>query len=316
MTLMIDKDLRNEIGAAPPRLVSGIDAKNLEDFVHGCAVEFRIGEIFVPGSAKDEAGSADHPRERHALGEGATAVIRTLESFQLDSQHTAVVFPVSSVSLQGLLMTNPGHVDPGYKGSLHVTVINMGRQPFLLRKGDRLLRALIFDLSREVASPYEKRSTAPGTPARAGSVGLSRLRDKLLMRTISTLEGMRTPKQGSASPGPVTGELLSTLSPDFLSVSSRGAAAAKREIDGAMRASAIWQFALPAIVAGLTAFGTAWLTNNSLTNQFSERLATVEAVKASDRISKLEGDFANEKRMTELETRLQKVEGSGASRAP
>lgn len=124
MALMIDTDLRAQVGAA--QLMDGVDLTNLAKQVRGCAVEMRIGDIFRPGSDPQKPGSAGHPRERYALSEGETAVVRTIESFKLGDSHTALVLPVSSVSLQGLLMTNPGQVDPGYHGQLHVTVMRYG----------------------------------------------------------------------------------------------------------------------------------------------------------------------------------------------
>src|SRR5262245_59218383 len=137
MSLMVDTDLRPRIGAQSAELVQGVKPDELEKQVHGCAVELRIGDIFRPGTEPTKPGSADFPREGLVVSEGETAVIRTIESFKLSSAHTALVLPVSSVSLQGLLMTNPGQVDPGYEGHVYVTVINMGRQPYLLKRGDR-----------------------------------------------------------------------------------------------------------------------------------------------------------------------------------
>jgi dCTP deaminase len=152
MSLVLDTDLRREISANPPNLVVGVKSSNLQTQIHGCAVELRIGGIFRPGTEPNKAGSASKPRRDIVLKEGETAVLQTLESFDLDDSHTALVFPISSVCLKGLLMTNPGHVDPGYKGQLHVTVINMGREPYPLKSGDRLLRALIFKLTSNVST--------------------------------------------------------------------------------------------------------------------------------------------------------------------
>jgi dCTP deaminase len=153
MALMIDTNLRVDVLANPARLVVGVDPARVNRQVHGCAVEIRIGNIYRPGTESKKPGSVDTPRTSYSLEEGETAVIGTMESFALDERHTAIVFPISSMSLKGLLMTNPGHVDPGFKGKLHVTVINMGREPFSLKMGDRLLRALIFDLGGPVATP-------------------------------------------------------------------------------------------------------------------------------------------------------------------
>ena len=43
-------------------------------------------------------------------------------------------------------MTNPGHVDPGYEGPLHCTVINMGHESYSLINGQPIMRVLFFEL--------------------------------------------------------------------------------------------------------------------------------------------------------------------------
>lgn len=237
-------------------------------------------------------------------------MVRTIESFKLDDSHAALVLPVSSVSLQGLLMTNPGQVHPGYQGKLHVTVINMGRQPFMLKKGDRLLHALIFKLDQPVSSSYPAPTAAPGTasPTKAPSRC-----DRLLRTLIRKLDEVSSARSQKPSGGrsPISQELLDTLSPDFLSVSSRGKAAAKSEIDAAVRSNAVWQYFFPAIAAALSAFGTAWFTNDSLTKDFERRIADMEKqtqqANADLRLRKLESDFPTEKRLNSIEEILRQI---------
>jgi deoxycytidine triphosphate deaminase len=85
------------------------------------SLNLTIGEIFVPGAAKAELGGVDNPITNHfPLEQGATVVIRTAEIVRLIDNRSAIAFPPSHVSLKGLLMTNPGHVDPGYVGPLSV----------------------------------------------------------------------------------------------------------------------------------------------------------------------------------------------------
>ena len=161
MSILSDNDLRTKLSGPSPTLVLGVDMVSLNNQVRGCAVDLRIGDIFRPGTDEEKVGSASKPRESCSLMEGETAVIRTIETFKLDDEHTAFVFPASSVSLKGLLMTNPGHVDPGYQGNLHVTVINMAREPFALKKGDRFLRAILYKLDNAAVTPYTLNNPNP-----------------------------------------------------------------------------------------------------------------------------------------------------------
>ena len=44
-------------------------------------------------------------------------------------------------------MTNPGHIDPGYVGRMRFAVINMGRQEYMLRRGEAIITTLLVRLS-------------------------------------------------------------------------------------------------------------------------------------------------------------------------
>jgi hypothetical protein len=54
-------------------------------------------------------------------------------------------------------MTNPGHVDPGYVGNLTFTVINMGKEPYELRRGDRIVTLLLFKLEHPAEAGWSSR---------------------------------------------------------------------------------------------------------------------------------------------------------------
>lgn len=156
MGFLNDKELRLIAGDGDgdKLLIEGIDSLHRPIDIQGCAVDLHIGDIYRPGVGIGESGSADRPCKMSVtLNEGETAVIQSVEKFKLDNEHAAFVFPASSVSIQGLLMTNPGHVDPGYAGPVHVTVINMGREPFALKPKDRFLRAFIYKLNTPAVSP-------------------------------------------------------------------------------------------------------------------------------------------------------------------
>ena len=92
--------------------------------VQPCSIDLTVGEIFLPGTTREEDGGADHPKASHNLDRGQTAIVTTREILHLRSNLAAIGFPPSHVSFQGLLMTNPGHVDPGYVGRLRFTVMS------------------------------------------------------------------------------------------------------------------------------------------------------------------------------------------------
>src|SRR5580658_9219122 len=139
MKLLNDEMLCSYVNRPDPLLVK--DLPEREDWfdkdspVQPSSIDLHIGSILLPGTKLGMDGSEERPLSTRSLGPGETAIITTLETLNLPSNVAAIGFPPSSVSKQGLLMTNPGHVDPGYVGPMHFTVINMGREEFSLRKG-------------------------------------------------------------------------------------------------------------------------------------------------------------------------------------
>jgi dCTP deaminase len=67
----------------------------------------------------------------------------------LNMPHTvaAIGFPPSAVFRDGLMMTNPGHVDPGFKGRLKFNLMNMGKKPIELTTGKPICTLLFFSIA-------------------------------------------------------------------------------------------------------------------------------------------------------------------------
>jgi dCTP deaminase len=157
MGLLSDRDIAPLLTSGT--LVKGMSAARRTAASRGAAVELTVGELFVPGTKANELGSIQSPRAELCLDQGQTAVIRSAEEINLDMDHAGIAFPAAAVSLNGLLMTNPGYIDPGYVGHLHVTVINMGRQTYVLRRGDSILRCLFFHLDSTATIVYPTRAS-------------------------------------------------------------------------------------------------------------------------------------------------------------
>jgi hypothetical protein len=98
------------------------------------------------------------------------------------------------MSKNGILMTNPGHIDPGYKGRLGFTFINMSRKDFKVNTSTAVATVVFFRLSRDAAMAYGPPRTTQGS-------------DKL-------------------------NDMLDNLTTDFLSVEKRAKKQARRQIRG------------------------------------------------------------------------------------
>jgi deoxycytidine triphosphate deaminase len=219
MGFLSDKEIVGAISAHPP-LVDQVDAKKYtskDDAIQACSLDLTVGDIFDPGADADKPGGTNKPLKKLSLTQGATAVIRTRETLAMPNDVGGIAFPPSNVSIDGLLMTNPGHIDPGYDGKLHLTVINMGSKPYALRRGDRIVRVLLFRLNQAPTKSYRQRRPGP---------------------------------QQSA----ISEELLSHLSSDFIDVTKRADESAKRQIAGAQIRIAIWVPVLAAITGAAITF--------------------------------------------------------------
>jgi deoxycytidine triphosphate deaminase len=167
MPLLRDEDLVAAVLATPP-LVTGLqppaDWYSRESPIQAASLDLTIGAIYLPGTDPGAPGGVNLPRVEWALDTGQTAVVTTHEELQLPANVAGIGFPPSRVSFRGLLMTNPGHVDPGYKGPLRFTVINMAREPYALKSGDVIVSVLLFKLERDVRAGYAARRPPGYTP--------------------------------------------------------------------------------------------------------------------------------------------------------
>ena len=162
MALLSDTELVELVeGPAGARLVDDMprarDWYNEASPIQPSSLDLTIGGIFVPGAKRNEPGAVTSPRRELYLRTGETAVVTTAEKLRVPRDLGGIGFPPSHVSFQGLLMTNPGHVDPGYVGRMRFTVINMGKSPYRLKKGDVIVTVLFIRVAGSVERDYAER---------------------------------------------------------------------------------------------------------------------------------------------------------------
>ena len=254
MRLLNDQALKDLVDRSTP-LVAGLprpkDWFGKDSPIQPSSIDLHIGSIFVPGTQLGQEGAEDKPRTALSLKPGQTAIITTLETLNLAPTIAAIAFPPSSVSQRGLLTTNPGHVDPGYFGPMHFTVINMSREDFNLQGGDIIVTVLFFEMGDPVKVDYRTRNDGVvlGAPAQ---------------------------------------EQINHLSADFLNITERATDLAKAEIRAAgaklerieLRLNAI-PIVGAIILATLAYLGPQWLGINDLK-------AKVEKLEVEKRVTKLE----------------------------
>lgn len=160
MSLLIDKDIISLVDQKDPIIK---DLQKPRDWYHKdspvqpTSVDLHIGNIYLPGTKKDDPGGVEKPLDQHILPPGHTAVVVTLEELIIPNNIAGIGFPPARVSFKGILMTNPGHVDAGYNGPMHFTIINMGRENYVLEKGKEIVTMLFFNLSEPVKKDWLER---------------------------------------------------------------------------------------------------------------------------------------------------------------
>jgi deoxycytidine triphosphate deaminase len=166
MDVLTDKELFDACIRTGSPIIEGIPRAKEKDLdekywfskespIQASSIDLHFGKIFLPGKKAQEPGAEKNPLTGWTLASGRTAVVVTQEKFKLPKYITGIGFPPSTnMSFKGVLMTNPGHIDPGYVGHLRFTLINMGKEDYPLKQGDVVVSVLLFKLSQGVTSDW------------------------------------------------------------------------------------------------------------------------------------------------------------------
>jgi dUTP pyrophosphatase len=132
--------------------------------------EHAIVPSYAHGPAED-AGMDLHAVEDVSLAPGETKLVPTGLAIELPPGYEAQIRPRSGLALKHsiTLPNSPATIDPGYRGELRVILLNLGRNPFEIRRGDRIAQMVI---SRYEAVEWEEGDLAASTRG-AGGFGSS-----------------------------------------------------------------------------------------------------------------------------------------------
>ncbi len=98
-----------------------------------------------------DAGADLYARSDVTLQPGDRALVPTGVAMALPSGYAAFVHPRSGLAARhGVTTLNaPGTVDAGYRGEIHVNLLNTDRsEAFTVRRGDRIAQLVIQEVSR------------------------------------------------------------------------------------------------------------------------------------------------------------------------
>jgi deoxycytidine triphosphate deaminase len=165
MGLLIGQDIYQRLSTdtAPP-IVFGVNLKEdargdwitKDTSIQPASLDLHVGTVYEPGKRDSDLGGVDNPHKSFSLGPGKTVIIGTKERVNFPNTIAAFGFPPSTLSTRGILMTNPGHVDPGYRGHLHFTLINMGQNTLALDSSQIVVTLLLVKLDAEPLKGYSE----------------------------------------------------------------------------------------------------------------------------------------------------------------
>ncbi|MGQ9475348.1 MAG: dUTP diphosphatase [Actinomycetota bacterium] len=143
------------------------------------AVRLRIKrlrpEVELPSYAHPgDAGLDIRSAEEVILQPGERALLGTGFAMALPEGYAAFVQPRSGLAAKhGISIVNtPGLIDCHYRGEVKVILVNLGREPFQVNKGDRIAQMVIQRVERaEVLEVEELEDTARGEGG-FGSTGM------------------------------------------------------------------------------------------------------------------------------------------------
>jgi dUTP pyrophosphatase len=99
---------------------------------------------YAHGPAED-AGMDLCAVEDAILEPGIARLVATGLTVEIPPGHEAQVRPRSGLALRhSITMPNaPGTIDPGYRGEVRVILLNLGREPYTIRAGDRIAQMIV-----------------------------------------------------------------------------------------------------------------------------------------------------------------------------
>jgi dUTP pyrophosphatase len=89
-------------------------------------------------------------RDELTLAPGARAVVPTGIAIALPDGYEAQVRPRSGLALRSgvTCLNSPGTIDADYRGPVQVILVNLGCEPVVIRRGDRIAQMIVAPVSR------------------------------------------------------------------------------------------------------------------------------------------------------------------------
>jgi dUTP pyrophosphatase len=102
----------------------------------------------TPGAAGADVVAAVHGEV--VLAPGERALIPTGISLAVPEGYEVQIRPRSGLALRAgvTLLNTPGTIDSDYRGAIGIIMINLGQEPFVVRRGDRIAQMVVAPVAR------------------------------------------------------------------------------------------------------------------------------------------------------------------------
>lgn len=137
-------------------LIQDVDEAQLEPREHECNVSYdlRVGNLYRDHKPRRPVESLDSDNDFITLLPGSAAIITTKEVVHFPTTIFGHILPRVTLLQNGIANT-PTKVDPGYHGSLLITVFNHGRRTERLKRNAAFCALYLMSVAPE-AQPYDK----------------------------------------------------------------------------------------------------------------------------------------------------------------
>jgi dUTP pyrophosphatase len=126
------------------------------------------GDGALPAYSTPGAAGADlTSSEALTIGPGERAAVPTGLHLALPPGHVGLVWPRSGLAVRHGIDTLAGVIDSDYRGEVRVVLVNHGREPFAIARGDRVAQLLV----QRVETAAFVRDTLGTTDRGAGGFG-------------------------------------------------------------------------------------------------------------------------------------------------
>jgi dUTP pyrophosphatase len=133
-----------------------------------------LPEYQTPEAAGFDLVAAVAPNTTVTILPGARALIPTGFIFEIPKKTEAQVRPRSGLAIKhGVTVLNsPGTIDADYRGEVSVILINLGKEPFVVARGERIAQMIIAPVARAKLREAKKVSKTKRGAGGFGSTGI------------------------------------------------------------------------------------------------------------------------------------------------